>query len=91
MRDAAGTAAADPRYPDVKAKLQEWNGDVEVMATLQLAIEPSSACCDAFISAICRAVYKRLKTDDVAPVAGSALPIHYCESFPNIFESMKGK
>jgi hypothetical protein len=43
MRNAAGTAAADPRHPDVQAKLNKWSGDIEVMATIELAIDPGSA------------------------------------------------
>ena len=37
IRNAAGTAAADPRHPDVQAKLNKWSGDIEVMALHLLA------------------------------------------------------
>lgn len=93
MRDAAGTAAADPRHPEVRAKLQQWNSNIEVMATIQLAIEPNSTTCDAFIRAISGAVAKQAKNEETIPVVGgfsnSPSSVDYCESFPDIFERMK--
>jgi hypothetical protein len=94
MRNAAGTAAADPRHPDVQAKLQKWNSDIEVMATIQLAIDPRSTSCDKFLAAIGGSVTEGLEkispTIAAASRASGAAPLgNFCESLPDIFERMK--
>jgi len=52
MPNATGTAAADPRHPHVRAKLAKWSGDIEVMATIELATDPRPTSCDKFLAAI---------------------------------------
>jgi hypothetical protein len=94
MGDAAGTAAADPRHPDVKAKLQQWNSDIEVMATIQLSIDPQSTTCDKFLQAISGSVPEELqKASTTIAAAGrssTSTPLgNYCESLPDTFDRMK--
>jgi hypothetical protein len=88
MRAAAGTAAADPRHPDVQARLNTWHGNVEAMADIERAIDPGSATCDAaigkFTGAITDALIKHLPA--AVAVGGSGLaPITHCETLPGIF------
>jgi hypothetical protein len=94
MRNAAGTAAADPRHPDVQAKLNKWSGEIEVMATIELAIDPSSTSCDKFLAAISGPVTEGMArvSPTIATVSsslGAAPSGNYCESFPDIFDRMK--
>ena len=94
MRNAAGTAAADPRHPDVQAKLDKWSGDIEVMATIELAIDPGSSSCDKFLAAISGPVTEGMArvSPTMATVSsslGAAPSSNYCESLPDIFERMK--
>jgi hypothetical protein len=94
MRNAAGTAAADPRHPDVQAKLNKWGGDIELMATIELAIDPGSTSCDKFLAAISGPVTERMARVPPAMATassswGAAPSGNYCESLPDIFECMK--
>jgi hypothetical protein len=93
IRNAAGTAAADPRHPDVQAKLNKWSGDIEVMATIELAIDPRSTSCDKFLAAISGSVSKGLArvsptVESASSSLGAAPSGNYCESLPDIFERM---
>jgi hypothetical protein len=94
MRNASGTAAADPRHPEVQAKLNKWSGDIEVMATIELAIDPSSTSCDKFVAAIGGPVTEGIArvSSTMATVSsslGAASSGSYCESLPDIFDRMK--
>jgi hypothetical protein len=94
MRNAAGTAAADPRHPDVQAKLQKWNSDIEVMATIELATDPRATSCDKFLAAINGSVTEGIArispTVAAASSSSGAAPSgDFCESLPDIFERMK--
>jgi hypothetical protein len=91
MRDVAGTAAADPRHPDVQAKFETWRGDIEAMSEIELAIDPGSTACDEFIAAISAKISAGLKNIlPTAAAAGSstAKPITHCETLPGIFSRM---
>src|SRR5262249_23671811 len=52
MRSVAGTAGADPRNPEVQAKLESWRGDIEAMSEIELSIDPGSTACDKFLATI---------------------------------------
>ncbi|HEY1930945.1 MAG TPA: hypothetical protein VGG99_02950 [Acetobacteraceae bacterium] len=88
MRNAAGTAAADPRNPDVVAKLQTWNGDIEAMATIEVSIDPGSTACDKFLGEISTAVQSALGPTATS-ASGSAPIAAHCETLPDIFSRMK--
>jgi hypothetical protein len=88
MRNAAGTAAADPRNPDVVAKLQSWNGDIEAMATIEVGIDPGSTVCDKFLGEISSAVQSALGPTATS-ASGSAPIAAHCETLPDIFSRMK--
>lgn len=97
MRVVAGTAAADPRNPDVEAKLETWRGDIEAMSEIELSIDPGSAACDKFLSTISGLTANTLRqTFSSAPAlsggSGDGLtapkvPTH-CETLPQIFTRM---
>lgn len=90
MRVAAGTPAADPRNPDVVAKLQTWKGDIEAMATIELGIDPGSSVCNKFLGTISASVQKELAPATAAAGGSSAsAPLTIsCESLPDIFNRM---
>jgi hypothetical protein len=52
MRVAAGTPAADPRNPEIRAKFAKWNGELEAMAAIEAALTPGIVKCDRLASAI---------------------------------------
>jgi hypothetical protein len=89
MRNAAGTAATDSRHPDVQATLNKWGGDIEVMATIELAIDPGSISCDKFLAAISGPVTEGVARVSPSSSLGAAQSANYCESLPDIFERMK--
>jgi hypothetical protein len=90
MRDVAGTAAADPRNPDVQAKLEAWRGDIAAMTAIELGIDPDAANCDALLGAMGGRIAGTVKA--VVPkapgVANSAATLGHCESLPGIFANM---
>jgi hypothetical protein len=91
MRIAAGTAAADPRNPDVQAKLQKWTGDIAAMATIQLGIDPGSTVCDKFLAAIpiADSLQKIVPTVPVVGGSSGSAPLtKHCESLGDIFNRM---
>jgi len=91
MRSVAGTAAADPRNPDVQAKLATWRGDIEAMSEIEIGIDPGSTACDAFLATISGNISGRLHSVlPFAPAAASSelKPITHCETLPGIFTSM---
>jgi hypothetical protein len=91
MRSVAGTAAADPRNPDVQAKLASWRGDIEAMGQIEIGIDPGSTACDAFLATISGKISGDLKSalPSAPAVASSGVrPITHCETLPNIFTSM---
>jgi len=91
MRTAAGTAAADPRNPDVQAKLASWRGDIEAMSEIELGIDPGSTACDTFLATISGKISGSLKNllPSVPAAASSEVkPITHCETLPGIFTSM---
>ena len=61
MRAAAGTAAADPRNPDVQATLEKWHGEIEAMSEIELGIDPGSTVCDKFVATISGSISSGLK------------------------------
>ena len=94
MRNAAGTPAADPRNPDVVAKLQTWNGDIEAMAAVEVSIDPGSTVCDKLLGAIGGLVQKEMGSATTTATAagsatGSAPVAAKCETLPDIFSRMK--
>lgn len=92
MRSAAGTLAADPRHPDVQAKLQSWLGDVEAMAAIELAIDPGSAGCDHFLQTLATPLGQSLPglMPAANPVStGAPAASARCESLPDIFSRMR--
>jgi hypothetical protein len=91
MRAAAGTAAADPRNPDVQAMLEKWHGEIEAMSEIELGIDPGSTVCDEFIRTISGSISEGLKkTLPAGPEAASPgiKPIAHCETLPGIFTRM---
>jgi hypothetical protein len=93
MREAAGTVAADPRYPEVQAKLQTWSGELEGMATIELGIDPGSTVCDAFLKSLGDRLEPGLTRMLPTGVTGASsvrkLQITTrCESLPGIFARM---
>lgn len=97
MRAVAGTAAADPRNPDVEAKLSTWQGNIEAMAAIEISIDPGSTMCDTFLQKINGAIGNQLKTLPTAPALASAggglglsapKPVTHCETLPDIFKFM---
>ena len=100
MRGAAGTVAADPRNPDVQAKLEAWRGNIEAMSAIELGIDPGATVCDKFIATISNGISTRLKKAlPTAPAAASGTssifsafsaptPITHCETLPGIFTRM---
>jgi hypothetical protein len=91
MRDAAGTAAADPRHPDVQAKLQSWQGTIEAMSEIEIGIDPEATGCDRFLAAISGLTLIQLKKVlPTTPAAGSSAmqPLTHCETLPGIFTRM---
>ena len=73
MRAAAGTAAADPRNPDVQTTLEKWHGEIEAMSEIELGIDPGSTVCDKFVATISGSIsggLKKLLPD--TPAAGSS-------------------
>jgi hypothetical protein len=91
MRNTAGTAAADPRHPDVQAKLEAWRGDIEVMSAIELGMDPGSAVCDKFLAVISSTISDKLKkalpTAPAATSSGAKSTLH-CETLPDIFTHM---
>ena len=92
MLAAAGTAAADPRNPDVQATLERWHGEIEAMSEIELGIDHGSTVCDKFLAAIGGSIpgtLKKVLPD--APAAGGSetKPISHCETLPGIFTRMK--
>lgn len=91
MRSVAGTAAADPRHPDVKAKFETWRGDIEAMSEIELSIDPGSTSCDAFIAKISGTITDDLKKklpSTSAASSSSDMSITHCETLPDIFSKM---
>jgi hypothetical protein len=91
MRSVAGTAAADPRHPDVQAKLAAWRGDIEAMSEIEIGIDPGSTACDAFLATISGKISGGLKNmlPSAPAVASSGMkPITHCETLPGIFTRM---
>lgn len=88
MRAAAGSAAADPRNPDVQAKLASWHGTIEAMADIEHGIDPGSAACDAFIAKVTGTLPPDLVKALPAAAAGGLQPIAHCETLPGIFTRM---
>src|SRR5271168_1645878 len=88
MREAAGTAAADPRNPDVQAKLQTWHGDVEAMSAIELGLDPGSTACDSFLAALSGRIsggLKQILPTTPAATSSAFKPIAHCETLPGIF------
>jgi hypothetical protein len=91
MRSVAGTAAADPRHPDVQAKLASWQGTIEAMGQIELSIDPGSTACDRVLAAISGKISGDLKSplsSTPAAVSSDLKPITHCETLPNIFTRM---
>jgi|SRR5665213_64278 len=91
MRSAAGSAAADPRNPDVQSRLQQWQGEIEAMSEIELGIDPGSTVCDKFLATISGSISDGLKKIlPTAPTAAgsTAKPITHCETLPGIFTRM---
>jgi len=91
MRSVAGTAAADPRDPDVEAKLAAWRGDVEAMAEIEIGIDPGATACDAFLAKIGGKISDSLKGVLPSAPAGTMsglTPVTHCETLPGIFTRM---
>jgi hypothetical protein len=91
MRAAAGTAAADPRNPDVQATLEKWHGEIEAMSEIELGIDPGSTVCDKFVATISGSIsggLKKLLPDTPAAGSSAATPISHCETLPGIFTRM---
>jgi hypothetical protein len=91
MRSAAGTAAADPRHPDVQAKLETWRGDIEAMSEVEVSIDPGATVCDKFLAAVSSEVPDTLKKllPTAPAAAGSEIqPVSHCETLPGIFTRM---
>ena len=68
MRTAAGTLAADPRYPDVVAKLDGWRGEADAMLTLAVSSDPGVVKCSAALKAVHEAIVNALPPDVRAAV-----------------------
>ena len=91
MRSVAGTAAADPRNPDVQAKLETWRGNIEAMSEIELSIDPGSTACDSFLAKLDGTITDRLRKalPTTPAAAGSGIkPITHCETLPDIFTAM---
>jgi len=94
MRGAAGTAAADPRSPDVQAKLDAWRGNIEAMSEIEIGIDPGSTVCDKFLAAISNmssaVINAKWKNIPSAPAAASSdgKVFRHCETLPDIFTLM---
>lgn len=91
MRNAAGTAAADPRHPDVQAKLQTWRGDIEAMSEVEIGIDPGSTACDEFLAKISGSItdgLKKVLPTSLAAASSTLKPITHCETLPGIFTRM---
>jgi hypothetical protein len=91
MRSVAGTAAADPRNPDVQARLETWRGHIEAMSEIEIGIDPGATACDAVLARISGTLSDTLKKAlPTAPAAASSAtkPITYCETLPGIFTRM---
>ena len=91
MREAAGTAAADPRNPEVQAKLAAWQGNIEAMSEIEIGIDPGATACDKFLTAVSGEIPVQLaKLLPANPdIAGSGTPqITHCETLPGIFTRM---
>jgi hypothetical protein len=91
MRDVAGTAAADPRHPDIQAKLQSWRGTIEAMSEIEIGIDPGATACDRFLAAIAGSTLNELKKIlPTAPALGASgvQPVTHCETLPGIFTRM---
>lgn len=99
MRSAAGTAAADPRHPDIQAKLAAWSANIEAMGEIELSIDPGATVCDAFLDKISSGVDAALrsKLPSAPAVAGSGgglslsstKSLGHCETLPHIFSLMR--
>ena len=72
MRTAAGTLAADPRYPDVVAKLDRWHGEADAMLTLAVSSDPGVVKCSAALKAVHEAIVNALPPDVRAAVPANA-------------------
>ncbi len=91
MRDAAGTAAADPRNPDVQAKLEEWRGTIETMSEIEIGIDPGATACDRFLATISgpvRAEFKQALPTALAAGSSTVQGPTHCETLPGIFTRM---
>ncbi len=63
MGAAAGTVAADPRYPDVGATLDKWRGEADAMLTLAVSNDPGLVNCSAAVKAVHNAIIEALPAD----------------------------
>ena len=91
MRSAAGTAAADPRNPDVKAKFAAWAGNIEAMAQIELGIDPGASGCDAVLaqlSGIVSPALKKILPSTAAAGSSDRRTLSHCDTLPNIFTTM---
>jgi hypothetical protein len=91
MYNVAGTAASDPRSPEVQAKLESWRGEIETMSEIELSIDPGATACDKFIASLAGGIPPALaKALPTAPdIASSAVtPVTHCETLPDIFTKM---
>jgi hypothetical protein len=88
MRSVAGTAAADPRHPDVQAKFAAWRGDVEAMGEIELGVDPGSTACDSVIARIGGNIPGIPKPSGPASAGSESKSISHCESLPGIFARM---
>jgi hypothetical protein len=91
MRGIAGSAAADPRHPDIQAKFETWRGNIETMSEIELGIDPGSTACDEFIATISGKIsdgLKKILPTAVAAASSAAKPVRHCETLPGIFSRM---
>jgi hypothetical protein len=91
MRTAAGTAAADPRNPDVQETLEKWHGEIEAMSEVELGINPGSTVCDKFLATISGSIPGGLRNvlpSTPAATSSTTPPISHCETLPGIFTRM---
>ena len=63
MHSAAGTTAADPRHPDVTARLDKWRGEADAMLTLTVSGDPGLVNCSAAVKAVQEAIFAALPPD----------------------------
>jgi hypothetical protein len=84
MRDAAGTIAADPRYPDVSAALNKWRGEADAMLTLAVSNDPGLGQCGEATKAVSGAIQasipEMLRVTAPPPASGSPGTPAGCEA-----------